>query len=498
MSYTTLLPSYYANMIGSQQEKLTFNNLYWFVGDGVNKDAVSNSQPKSIHDQHVAINQIIYGGVVNPSNVYGLIKKIQWKPQEVYSKYDVRDPNLCDKNFYVINSRNSVYKCLDNNNNSKSLYEPTTTETGPVTLADGYIWQYMYKISINQMLEHAIGEYIPIITDSNVTKAAVRGTITSIDITNPGEYTATNQGVIQSVASNTTFRISDDASINSGSYDSMGLYISSGKPAGTLRQIQSYVANTSGKWVTTDKPIDDLQPSIKYQIAPYVKINGNGFDGSARAIMNGTRIGKIEIVNQGHDYTISDVEIIANTNYTISKGEGIVNLSPIQGHGSNILKELYCNNLLIDINLDDYIIDQDVIDKTSFCKIGLIKNLTTAGDNKPYEQQTFNNTFKMQITPSNGSFNVGDTLTLLSSTYPTSKVLYADSTSVIGVYQTPLHRYFIGNNITNQNGVTGIVTDITNPAVSMIDGDFIALINTDTVVRGENSVEKLQIIINIR
>jgi len=53
---------------------------------------------------------------------------------------------------YVMTSARNVYKCLSNNNSALSTVEPTgdyTSSNGNIATSDGYIWKYMYNITIN-------------------------------------------------------------------------------------------------------------------------------------------------------------------------------------------------------------------------------------------------------------------------------------------------------------------------------------------------------------
>jgi hypothetical protein len=77
------------------------------------------------------------------------------------------EQHLYETDYYVVNSEYKVYKCLKNNNNQPSTIEPFSTSNAPFTLADGYMWKYMYTINANDFEKFKTDEYIPIpeITD---------------------------------------------------------------------------------------------------------------------------------------------------------------------------------------------------------------------------------------------------------------------------------------------------------------------------------------------
>ena len=71
---------------------------------------------------------------------------------------------LEDSLFYVMTSEYNVYKCLSNNNNSPSTYPPLGTQVLPITLADGYIWKYMYNVPIALRTKFLTEDQMPVLT----------------------------------------------------------------------------------------------------------------------------------------------------------------------------------------------------------------------------------------------------------------------------------------------------------------------------------------------
>lgn len=95
-----------------------------------------------------------------------------------------------DANFYVITDDYNVYKCLDNNNNSKSTAKPVGTQLEPIELLDGYIWKFMYNVPINLRNKFYTDEHIPVVS-ALTNHFYSNGTIDNIFIANKGEgYTS--------------------------------------------------------------------------------------------------------------------------------------------------------------------------------------------------------------------------------------------------------------------------------------------------------------------
>lgn len=494
-TYQTFLPNYYGSLVKGQQQALLLDNLYFFVADGVTKDAQANNALKTIKDEQEVITQIIYGGKMNPPDLIAMIRRINWVSGKVFDRYDSRDPMLGGKDFYCITPLNRVYKCLDNNGGAPSTEQPSTLTPGPFKTADGYVWTYMYRLSDNQLNDYAVGDYIPMIVDPDVTASAVRGTITTIDVVDPGFYPHTHSGKIVAVLAANRIRIEDTASPTSSIYDDMGFYVDNGSYA----QITNYTANTSGKFVELDRNIT-VSMGLNYEIAPYVKISGNGFGGTAHATMRGEYVDRIEILNRGSEFTTATAELIANPSFGSIAGELQVNLSPIKGHGGDPYQELYVDNVLFNAALDNFVIDEDFpINDITFCRVGMVRQLIDGANNTLYTDSTFNNTFTITTTPSVGEFAVGDKVTSIASPVEISgQLVFANSTVIIGTYNSPHLRFTQGESVINQEGVIGVVQNITQPNVRLIGSDIVALINTDTIKRDENSRESVQILIKVK
>lgn len=77
-----------------------------------------------------------------------VIPTVTWQSNDTYEAFDNKNPE--QTNFYVINSDNEVFICIDSPN-SASTVEPTSSAANfsarTFTTGDGYYWRYMYKMS---------------------------------------------------------------------------------------------------------------------------------------------------------------------------------------------------------------------------------------------------------------------------------------------------------------------------------------------------------------
>jgi hypothetical protein len=92
---------------------------------------------------------------------------------------------LEDAQFYVMTDEYNVYKCLDNNNNAQSVNKPIGTQVLPISLADGYVWKYMYNVPIALRTKFLTDDQMPVLT-ALTQQFYSAGGIENVDILNTG------------------------------------------------------------------------------------------------------------------------------------------------------------------------------------------------------------------------------------------------------------------------------------------------------------------------
>jgi hypothetical protein len=93
---------------------------------------------------------------------------------------------LEDSDFYVITNDFNVYKCLDNNNNSRSTVKPTGTAVTPLYTSDGYVWKYMYTVPINLRTKFLDDSNMPVVS-ALTNQFYTNGSLENVIINNKGE-----------------------------------------------------------------------------------------------------------------------------------------------------------------------------------------------------------------------------------------------------------------------------------------------------------------------
>jgi len=151
-----------------------------------------------------------YGSIINSTN--NVINYVEGLNTETH---------LYETDYFVVTSEYKVYKCLSNNNNTASTIEPSSTTSAPFTLADGYVWKFMFSVNANDFEKFKSDEYIPIpevsgidLNNAIAPASNYGGAIYNVVIKTPGtNYTANSEFDIIGDGQNGRVRItSTDAS----------------------------------------------------------------------------------------------------------------------------------------------------------------------------------------------------------------------------------------------------------------------------------------------
>lgn len=91
-----------------------------------------------------------YARKIMPTEVATVVKRYDWTTDTYYDRYKT-DIDLRDMKYYVKNSQDNVYICIENSNlgvsgGVQSKIEPTGRPSVPFRTDDGYKWKYVYSI----------------------------------------------------------------------------------------------------------------------------------------------------------------------------------------------------------------------------------------------------------------------------------------------------------------------------------------------------------------
>jgi len=312
--------------------------------------------------------------------------------------------------FYIVTSSNNVYKCLNNNNNSPSLIQPSNTDNLPFKESDGYIWKYMYSIPLILQRKFMTPAFIPV-TTSMSSRYYNNGGIDNVVVLNGGSgyhQDLTSISIVSSTGKDAAIRadvdnitgaitgvIIDDPGesyldveyqvLDSHETDpGSGAILTSSTDFGTVTTQQSNVelsaTNGSIEHIKVETKGVDYVFNTPEDLINCITVTGDGQGCTAIPVLNSSnQIESITITNSGYDYTF------ANITFSNSIGHGAsarAIISPFGGHGKNAIKELFGNRILFSTsihkdNINGFVIDND------YRQFGIIKNPMGA-DSLPY------------------------------------------------------------------------------------------------------------------
>lgn len=352
-------------------------------------------------------------------------KKNIWESGVVYQPWDSEDGLLYEKKFFVINSNNCVYKCLDRIPGVPSTIEPTDTGVTPVRLSDGYTWKFMYDISNLEYNKFKDTEVIPV-----------------------------------------KYLTEDDQSLQ--------------------WQVQQYAIPG------TINHIEVLDGGAGYTSTPIVSITGNGTGATATAVLDGDSVKYILITNMGRGYTWANVTI-SGTGSVTAQARAII--SPIKGHGSNAVEELYGRSVISTVTFEGNEGGYFPID-IKFRQIGLIVNPTFYGSSTIADLSGAQYQYtKLAVSGISGTFIEGEYLN--NST--------TNQLNVAQIIKVESNKIYIDNvkgpiSVNNQlygstSGTSCEVTGITPPVLEPYSGETIYIENRTPITKIENQSETYRLII---
>lgn len=365
---TNYLRLHTVNQLRESVNEAANNAYYVFVGkhqtypsgDTTIPD-ITNTVDETLYD---AYTEMVFGKRVTPSDVKTMIARNNWVSGTYYDAYR-SDVDLTDKQYFVVvkEAAYNVFKCLDNNGNSASVYAPSIHSTSAddeyYSTADGYVWKYMYSIDTSTFAKFATVDYIPVVANTYVTGNAVAGAVDVIVVDYPGSHyqtTFANTFTVTDIAVGgdpLKYNLAAGASSSNNFYKGSFLYITSGTGYGQGKKIVDYVVIGSDKIITLEGSFTTRPDATStYEISPYVLITGDGSGAVARAVVNtaaANTIDHVEVITRGSGYTYVTATVTGNTGGVSNAATVRAVLGPKGGHGSNVEYELGCKTLCFSV-----------------------------------------------------------------------------------------------------------------------------------------------------
>ena len=349
------------------------------------------------------------------------------------------------KRFYVRNSKDQVFKCLDNNEGANSAIQPEITVAGQlpedpfIELSDGYKWKYLYTIPSSKKIKFMSKDWMPVLTDTIVARSAAVGAIDVIKIINNGTG-----------------------------------YISNG--------------NSNS--------------------AQIVVITGDGTGANVTAKVESGVITDLNILNGGSGYSYANVSI-NDTGATGANAVFDVVIPPTNGHGSDPVYELGASHVMMAVELDGdeggKIPTISGSEKLDYRQIGLVINPRLYPSTAAFANDfVYSTTTKLNVTtpPSGNKYDLDETV------YQGSEVANSEFTGTVVHWDFDTKTLHLNNTRGTPNfnsaiigATTGTKTSIVtkeDTEVSPFTGRLLYVDNRCTVVRDDQQAEVIRLIVKIQ
>lgn len=473
------------------------------------------------HDEEVQAwqNMIALGKLTSKNVVLGC-KRFNWTYNTLFDQYDssldlYEESN--EKMFYCITDDLNVYKCLNNNYGSKSLYKPSSTSPEEEVKEDGYIWKFMFKIR-EEMIDFLTDDFIPVefLTNiiyndernlqNDVRISSIPGSIENIVLTQIGgayplaiindEINSNQKHKILEYAVDgdlTVHKLTPlvDMDRTNGIYnDYYELYIIEGGGAGQKSVILDYAVdatNSSDITVTLQDPLYGINAQSVFRIYPRIKITGDGVGASAIPILDNNKvITSIKIINSGKNYHYANIDIFRKNATYSNKTLARAIISPLFGHGFDAISELGSNMLLVNIPLstrDEALLDDNLRNLLSnqYRQIGIIKNAYENISGIPYtlnllgSDEEFNTAIEIENLNSTSTIVFTNTQTLNTSSF-------IDQIVSQGLDENPYQARGVIRSLTLSGSNYIMIVSNTNGAfLSNQESDFQLVVNDQTI-----------------
>ena len=351
----------------------TKNSVILYAVLGNTADWVDEPEPSFVLDteqnlQYEQHRRFIGAKKIDVGSVSHVVPRYDWGSGTVYSMYRDTDSDMYQRQYYVLTDQYNVYKCLYNNKGSASSVKPTGFSTLPFTTSDGYSWKYLYTISLGEADKFLTSVHMPVKTivtpdtspeqtrQQAVQNAAVNGAIEIVETVNLGSGYHQVANAVVEVGGRNTLKISGagdgGASPIQGFYNGASVYVSSGTGVGQLRRIVHWSGSTKTLTVNTAFSTTPNTDS-RVIISPTVTIIGDGSNAQAYSRVNPATgsIANVSVISVGSQYTRAKAIITSNSIHGSGATANAV-ISPVGGHGSNPVRELAADKILLNVQFN--------------------------------------------------------------------------------------------------------------------------------------------------
>ena len=462
------------------------------------------------------------------TDISHVVPRYTWTSGNSYYAWDSDDASIFDKAFYIITSEFKVYKCIKAGGGASSI-QPTQTLTDPTAESDGYIWKYMYTVSVADAEKFLTNSYMPVKTVPLSASAIVAATVSSsttvvltetvdeltvgMEVTGNGVTTSPKPTIsaingstltlsaTQSIAASTklTFAYANDAAAEA--------VLSEADYAQYLNQKASRDSATAGGI----ERIEVTAGGTGYTSVPTVVITGDGTTNATATAVLGTNVGvdddkvvSVTVNNKGADYRVIDITFTGGGG---SEAAARAVLAPKAGHGVDPVSELGGFFISLNSQLDgndggDLTVGNDFRQITLFNEpreynaTPLAGLIATADTLKATSYLDFNSSATVS------SYAVDELIVGGTSGAQAYVVEIDTSNGYIRYHQNDKTGYGVftdGEVVTGQTSNQADTLEVSNavgaPEVDRASGDILFLENRDPISRTTTQIEDIKVIL---
>ena len=351
-------------------------NLYTFIGKApytVDELSVPEMTLSPTYIKNV-YKHIIFMKKVNLNDISVVAERIDWTANTFYDIYH-QDANMSErgsdgkliKKFYVKNKYDQIFKCLWNNITDEDTYSVsniinndyyysiehqggtfeigsyiTLTKTNP----DEFTGTYKVIGSTNGIANVSFGTssaYVISTEKQYVSGGLIKSSVLSTEepVFQPGSYEENNL-----VETSDGYKWIYLTTLDKGK--KLKFYDKNWMPIGVDANYPNPSTTDSG-WgsIDTINIVNGGQGYANGTNTVIVTVTGDGNGARAEAFVSNNKISKITMLNYGKDYTFANVSITPASGYSGSGVEAQLSISTIGGHGFNLVRDLYCRNIMV-------------------------------------------------------------------------------------------------------------------------------------------------------
>lgn len=415
--------------------------------------------------------------------------------------------------FYVRNTRDQIFKCLFNNQYANSTIEPTIDIDGQlpenafIQTADGYKWKYLYTIPPGLKQKFFTNKWMPVVSDPAVTTAAVDGRIDVVNVLWGGS------GYVDGGNSNTA------AILTVTGTDGAGANLYAKVVDGSIQSVT--ILNGGNNYTRGEVTVADPNRLGTLPLAGTVNVSGTVVTGNASNLtyfvgnvktndiitVDGQSRNVVTVVNSTY-LTVntafsnmnSQIAVVTRSNAVFD-----IQIGPHGGHGSDPVTELRSHSLMITVELSDTENDtipiSDSTNTFDFNQVGILQDPLVANGAFYANSTNYRLSTRLLVTdPGITNFRDDETVYLGSE--------LETSTAIANVaHWAPGDNYLYINNITGTftaqqvikgvtSGASVTILEIANSDLKTFSGDLIYAENRTNIVRKDNQIDQIKIVLS--